>query len=112
VFGGRAGLALLASTHILLAQAIAQLSVRRPAFYLRHRELLGILMMLHLTWMALLLALRGGTALLQYHGGSPLSLLGLIVAANPALWVLCYSLYARLLLRGCAWRCRRWRCCR
>lgn len=94
-----AGLALLASSHVLMAQALALLISCRPQLYIRYREAFAIALMLNLAWVVRILALHGGTPILKYHDGSTLKLLLLMVAGSPSFWVCIYALHSRPLLR-------------
>lgn len=79
-----AGLALVCSSHAVMAQGLATLAKRAPAAYARHRELLIAAALLSLTWMVLMLGERA-----QRAGAQPVALLQLqrAAACRAILWL-------------------------
>ncbi|KAL4424353.1 hypothetical protein ABPG75_001654 [Micractinium tetrahymenae] len=91
-------LALLASTHSLLAALMAALIAHKKwgrQFYVSYRELFGLVLCLHCQWTVRLTALHGGVNTIDHHGGSALGLLGLLAGHTTVLYGVLYVLYAR-----------------
>ncbi|PRW32914.1 hypothetical protein C2E21_8122 [Chlorella sorokiniana] len=101
---GKTGLALLGSTHVLLALGLMAACTHPAArqLYIRHREVIITLASLHCNLMARTIALNGGTNVFLHHGNSPLRLLGLLLACSHYLWSAVYLVFCQV---SYAWCC-------